>query len=46
LMGLEGCIIKVNRRKRRAKIRLDMNDSPILFDLGFEILEKLQEKNP
>ena len=44
LMGLEGCIVKVNRRKRRAKIRLDMNDSPILFDLGFEILESLQER--
>ncbi|HWP69240.1 MAG TPA: transcription termination/antitermination NusG family protein [Rectinemataceae bacterium] len=43
LMGLEGHIVKVNRRKRRAKIRLDMNDSPILFDLSFEILESVQE---
>jgi len=46
LMGLEGCIVKVNKRKRRAKIRLDMNNSPILFDLGFEVIEKFQEKNP
>ena len=46
LMGLEGCIVKVNKRKRRAKIRLDMNDSPILFDLSFEILESLKEPSP
>jgi len=45
-MGLEGCIVKVNKRKRRAKIRLDMNDSPILFDLSFEILESLKEPSP
>lgn len=39
LAGLEGMIVKVDKRKRRAKVRLDMNDSPITFDLGFEILE-------
>jgi transcriptional antiterminator NusG len=43
LMGLEGMIVKVDKRKRRAKIRLDMNDSPIMFDLGFEVL-KIAEK--
>lgn len=39
LMGLEGSIVKVNKRKRRAKVALDMNDSPIFFDLSFEVLE-------
>jgi transcriptional antiterminator NusG len=43
MMGMEGMIIKVNKRKRRAKIRLDMNDSPISFDLSFEILEAIKE---
>ena len=46
LMGLEGQIVKVNRRKKRAKVRLEMNDSPILFDLGFELLESLEAKAP
>ncbi|TXT47178.1 MAG: transcriptional antiterminator NusG [Spirochaetes bacterium] len=39
LAGLEGMIVKVDRRKRRAKVRLDLNNSPITFDLGFEMLE-------
>jgi len=37
-------IVKVNKRKKRAKVRLEMNDSPILFDLGFELLESLDKK--
>jgi len=41
-MGLEGRIIKVDRRKRRAKIQLEMNDSPISFDLGFDVLEAVK----
>ena len=40
LQGLEGNIIKVDRRKKRAKICIDFNDSPILIDLAFEILDK------
>jgi len=43
MMGMEGLIIKVNMRKKRAKVRLEMNDSPITFDLGFEILESIKE---
>lgn len=42
LMGLEGSIVKVNKRKRRAKVALDMNDSPIFFDLSFEVLEAVK----
>ncbi|HNP92581.1 MAG TPA: transcription termination/antitermination NusG family protein [Rectinema sp.] len=39
LQGIEGFIIKVNRRKRRAKVRLDIADSIILLDLAFEVME-------
>lgn len=44
MMGLEGMIIKVDKRKRRAKIRLEMGDSPISFDLSFDVLESVKEK--
>ena len=43
MMGMEGLIIKVDMRKKRAKVRLEMNDSPITFDLGFDILESIKE---
>jgi transcriptional antiterminator NusG len=44
MMGMEGRIIKVDRRKKRAKVRLEMNDSPISFDLSFEVLESIKEE--
>jgi transcriptional antiterminator NusG len=40
LKGLEGMIVKVDRRKRRAKIRLDMCENSFLVDMGFEILDR------
>ena len=40
LKGLEGLIVKVDKRKRRAKIRLDMCENSFLVDMGFEILDK------
>ncbi|NCN05829.1 MAG: antiterminator LoaP [Spirochaetales bacterium] len=43
LEGLEGHLVKVNRRKRRARIRLDLYETAHLVDLGFEELEPLQE---
>jgi len=43
LFGMEGKIIKVDRRKRRAKIRLEMNDSPMTFDLAFDVIEAIKE---
>ena len=46
LMGLEGMIIKVDKRKRRAKVRLDMGDSPITFDLAYEVLERSEKALP
>ncbi len=44
MMGMEGRIVKVDRRKKRAKVRLEMNDSPISFDLSFEVLEAVKEE--
>ena len=40
LQGLEGKIIKVDRRKGRAKIQLDLYTENFLLDLGFEIISK------
>ncbi len=40
LKGYEGKIIKVDRRKHRAKIVLDLYDTSFPIDLGFELVEK------
>ena len=39
LAGLEGNIIKVDKRKGRAKIKLDIYDDSFAIDLAFETLE-------
>ena len=39
LQGLEGRIVKVDRRKRRAKVKLDLYEDTFAVDLAFEILE-------
>jgi len=39
LKGLEGLIIKVDKRKRRAKVKLDLYENSFTVDLGFDILE-------
>jgi transcription termination/antitermination protein NusG len=36
LKGLEGRIVKVDKRKGRAKVQLDMYDESFLIDLAFE----------
>jgi transcriptional antiterminator NusG len=38
LMGLEGNIIKVDKRKGRAKIKLDLYDESFVIDLAFELI--------
>jgi len=38
LKGLEGRITKVDKRKGRAKVQLDMYDNSFRIDLGFEVL--------
>jgi transcriptional antiterminator NusG len=39
LMGLEGQIIKVDKRKGRAKIKLDLYDDSFAIDLAFEMIQ-------
>jgi transcriptional antiterminator NusG len=43
LKGLEGRIVKVNRRKKRAKVSLSLYSESFPIDLGFEILEKVPQ---
>jgi transcriptional antiterminator NusG len=38
LLGLEGKIIKVDKRKGRAKIKLDLYDDSFAIDLAFELV--------
>jgi transcriptional antiterminator NusG len=42
LMGLEGQIIKVDKRKGRAKIKLDLYDDSFSIDLAFELINPLE----
>jgi len=39
LKGLEGKIVKVDRRKRRARVALQLYEDSFLIDFGFELLE-------
>jgi transcription termination/antitermination protein NusG len=43
MKGLEGRIIKVDKRKRRAKISLSLYEESFTIDFGFEILEKIED---
>jgi transcriptional antiterminator NusG len=38
LRGLEGSIVKVDKRRGRAKVKLDMCEVGFLIDLGFEVV--------
>ncbi len=40
LKGIEGCIIKVDRRKQRAKIQVDFAGGSHTMDLSFEDIER------
>jgi len=42
LMGLEGRILKVDKRKGRAKIKLDLYDDSFSIDLAFEVISALE----
>lgn len=44
LKGLEGLIVKVDRRKGRAKVKLDLYDESRLVDFGFTSMEKEPER--
>ena len=41
LKELEGKIVKVDRRKGRAKVKLDMFEDSFLIDFGFEALDNI-----
>jgi transcription termination/antitermination protein NusG len=45
MKGLEGRIVKVDRRKNRAKIRLDLYNDSFLVDLGIDILGDVPRKD-
>jgi transcriptional antiterminator NusG len=40
LKGMEGRVVKVDRRKGRARIRLELYEDSFLIDFGFDSLEK------
>ena len=40
LKGMEGLVVKVDRRKGRARIRLELYEDSFLIDFGFDALEK------
>ena len=42
LMGLEGRIVKVDKRKGRAKVKLDLYDDSFAIDLSFEVIGSLE----
>jgi len=43
LCGLEGRILKVDKRKGRAKIKLDLYDDSFSIDLAFDDISKMQD---
>ena len=44
LMGLEGKIVKVDKRKGRAKIKLDLYDDTFSIDIAIEIIGTLEHR--
>lgn len=42
LKGLEGRILKVDRRKGRARVSLDLYEDSFPIDLGFEVVERAE----
>ncbi|MCL2184494.1 MAG: antiterminator LoaP [Treponema sp.] len=42
MSGLEGRIVKVDKRKCRAKIKLDLYDDTFTIDLAFEVIGSLE----
>ena len=44
LTGLEGRIIKADKRKGRAKIKLDLYDDTFSIDLAFEVINEAEQR--
>ena len=45
MMGLEGLIVKVDKRRKRAKVMLSLDNKAYPVDFGFETLEQISEVN-
>lgn len=45
LKGLEGKIIKVDRRKKRARVMLSLYENSFKIDFGFEVLDPQDNRN-
>lgn len=45
MMGLEGLIVKVDKRRKRAKVQLSLYHKAYPVDFGFETLEQISEVN-
>lgn len=45
LAGLEGSIIRVDKRKQRAKVQLDFANNALTIDLSFTVIHKSIEKS-
>jgi len=43
MKGLEGRIVKVDKRKKRAKIMLSLYENAFLVDFGFDVLEQVEQ---
>ena len=43
LQGLEGFIVKVNKRKKRIKLRLELYENSFYIDFSFESIETIKE---
>jgi len=46
LSGLEGRIVKADKRKGRAKIRMDLYDDSFCVDLAFEVTVMARDQDP
>jgi transcriptional antiterminator NusG len=41
---MEGLIVKVDRRKGRARVRLELYENSFLIDFGFDALEQAGDR--
>lgn len=46
LAGLEGSIIRVDKRKQRAKVQLDFANNALTIDLSFTVIHKTGARGP
>jgi transcriptional antiterminator NusG len=46
LRGMEGRIVKVDKRKGRARVKLDLYNESFQIDFGFQALEAVPEPTP